>query len=98
MMFGRTKACPRQDTGVGGTFMVTPLAGMQEARAVAGPDATGLMAGMPSAFATGQIIGPMLVSSVVGADADFSKPLLAACLLLVASAFALSRREGPQPV
>ena len=83
---------------VGGTFMVITLAGMQEARAVAGPDATGLMAGMTSAFATGQIIGPMLVSSVVGADADFSKPLLAACLLLVASAFALSRaRETEDP-
>ena len=76
---------------VGGTFMVITLAGMQEARAVAGPHATGLMAGMTSAFATGQIIGPVLVSSVVGADADFSKPLLVACLLLVASAYVLSR-------
>src|SRR5205807_7549241 len=72
---------------VGGTFMVITLAGMQEARAVAGRHATGLMAGMTSAFATGQIIGPMLVTSVVGADADFSKPLLGACLLLVAGAY-----------
>lgn len=79
---------------VGGTFMVITLAGMQEARAVAGPHATGLMAGMTSAFATGQIAGPLLVSSMVGADADFSQPLLVACLLLVASAYVLSRRRA----
>lgn len=78
---------------VGGTFMVITLAGMQEARAVAGPHATGLMAGMTSAFGTGQIAGPLLVSSTVGADADFSQPLLLACLLLVASAYGLSRRR-----
>jgi MFS family permease len=76
---------------VGGTFMVITQAGMQEARALAGPHATGLMAGMTSAFATGQIIGPVLVSSMVGVDANFSKPLLVACLLLVASAYVLSR-------
>ena len=79
---------------VGGTFMAITLAGMQEARAVAGPHATGLMAGMTSAFATGQIAGPLLVSSMVGADADFSQPLLVACLLLVASAYVLSRRRA----
>jgi len=81
---------------VGGTFMVITLAGMQEARAVAGPHATALMAGMTAAFATGQIIGPMLVSAVVGADSDFSEPLLAACLLLVASAYALRAGREPQ--
>src|SRR5207244_4265224 len=80
---------------VGGTFMVITLAGMQEARAVAGPDATGLMAGMTAAFGTGQIAGPMLVSSTVGADANLSHPLLIACLILVASACVLSRRRGP---
>ena len=74
---------------VGGTFMVITLAGMQEARAVAGPRATGLMATMTSAFALGQIIGPVSVSYLVGAGADFSRPLLVACLLLVASAAVL---------
>src|SRR2546425_12766378 len=71
---------------VGGTFMGITLAGMQEARAVAGPDATGLMAGMTSAFATGQIIGPRVVGSVGGAGAGLSQPLLAAGLLLVGGA------------
>jgi len=74
---------------VGGTFMVITLAGMQEARAVAGPRATGLMAAMTAAFGTGQIVGPMSVSSMVDPTADFSKPLLVACVLLVASACAL---------
>lgn len=78
---------------VGGTFMVITLAGMQEARAVAGPRASGLMAGMTSAFGIGQIVGPLLVSFTVGADADFGRPLLVACLLLVASAYGLSRRR-----
>jgi len=83
---------------VGGTFMVITLAGMQEARAVAGPHAARLMAGMTAAFGTGQIAGPMLVSSTVGADASFSHPLLIACLILVASACALSRRLGPNDI
>lgn len=78
---------------VGGTFMVITLAGMQEARAVAGPHATGLMAGMTSAFGAGQIAGPLVVSSMVDADGDFSRPLLVACLLLVTSAYGLSRRR-----
>jgi len=79
---------------VGGTFMAITLVGMQEARAVAGPHATGLMAGMTAAFGTGQIAGPLLVSALVGADADFSLLLLVACLLLVASAYVLSRRRA----
>src|SRR5437660_423426 len=74
---------------VGGTFVVITLAGMQEARAVAGPQATRLMAGMTAACGTGQIAGPMLAGSMVGADANFSRPLLIACLILVASACAL---------
>jgi MFS family permease len=83
---------------VGGTFMVITLAGMQEARAVAGPQATRLMAGMTAAFGTGQIAGPMLVSSTAGADASFSHPLLIACLILVASACGLYRWRGPHDI
>jgi predicted MFS family arabinose efflux permease len=83
---------------VGGTFMVITLAGMQEARAVAGPHATRLMAGMTAAFGTGQIAGPLLASSMVGAGATLSRPLLIACLTLVASACALHRRRGPNDV
>jgi len=46
--------------GVGGTFMVTTMVGMQEAREVGGARATALMAAMTSAFALGQIAGDMV--------------------------------------
>jgi predicted MFS family arabinose efflux permease len=80
---------------VGGTFMVNTMGGMQEAQIVGGPHATSLMAAMTASFATGQIGGPLLVTYTVGPHGDFSRPLLIACLLLVASAVALSR---PRPV
>lgn len=74
---------------VGGTFMVNGMAGMQEARALAGPRATALMAAMTAAFATGQIVGPVAVSYVAGSDGRFEEALLAAAFVLVASAGAL---------
>ncbi len=80
---------------VGSTFMVNGMAGMQEARAVAGPHAAGLMAAMTAAFATGQIVGPVSVSILVDAGGNLSKPLRAAALVLIASAYALSRGHRP---
>ena len=82
---------------VGGTFMVITMAGMQESRATAGPDAPAFMAAMTAAFGAGQIIGPVLVSSMVGADESLSRPLLIASLLLVASACALLPGTTPAP-
>ena len=79
---------------VGGSFMVITMVAMQEARQVAGSRATSLIAAMTSAFAAGQIAGPISVSYVVGAGGDFSKTLLVACALLVASAYALSQSPG----
>jgi len=78
---------------VGGTFMVITLLGMQEARAMAQADAASLMAVMTTAFAAGQIAGPLCVSYLAGV----SGPLLLACLVLLASAAALVLR-GPQNV
>jgi hypothetical protein len=77
---------------VGSTFMINAMASMQEARAVAGPVATDLMAAMIAAFGTGQIVGPILVSYVIGRDPDFSQSLLVASLVLIVSAYVLSRR------
>ena len=71
---------------VGGTFMVTTLGGMQEAGDAGGPVATRLMAAMTTAFALGQILGPMLVSYAVAAGANFAMPLLVAGGALVLSA------------
>ncbi len=81
---------------VGGTFMVITMAGMQEARHVAGARARPLMAAMTAAFAVGQIAGPVGVSFSAGADGGFAAALLAASLVLAASAYALSspRRQG----
>jgi hypothetical protein len=72
---------------VGGTFMVATLAGMQEARRIAGAGARRLMAAMTAAFAVGQIAGPMLVSL---AD-NVTLSLAAAVLLLAATAITLRR-------
>jgi predicted MFS family arabinose efflux permease len=81
--------------GVGGTFMVVTMVGMQEAREVAGPEATGLMAAMTSAFALGQILGPLCVSYLHGADGSFSPALLVACAALVISAGVLAWVSRP---
>jgi len=75
---------------VGGTFMVITMVGMQEARSVGGTRATGLMAALTSAFALGQIAGPISVSLVVGAGGNVSAALVIACAALVASAYALT--------
>ena len=75
---------------VGGTFMVVTMVGMQEARNVAGAQATGLMAALTAAFAIGQIVGPIVVTSVVAAGGDFSVALMIACVVLIVSAYELS--------
>jgi len=59
-------------------------------RSVGGVRATGLMAALTSAFALGQIAGPVSVSLVVGAGSSFSAPLAVACAALVVSAYALT--------
>jgi MFS family permease len=75
---------------VGGTFMVITMTGMQEARSAAGARATGLMAALTSAFALGQIVGPLLVSYVTAAGGTFAVALLIACAALLVSAYELS--------
>jgi len=75
---------------VGGTFMVVTMVGMQEARTAGGAHATGLMAAATSAFALGQIAGPMSVSVLVGAGGDVTAALVIACVALAVSAYALT--------
>ena len=74
---------------VGGTFMVVTMAGMEEARRVAGPHARALMAAMTSAFALGQILGPVIVSLLIPAAGGFAPALILAASVLVLSAFLL---------
>jgi MFS family permease len=79
---------------VGGTFVVITMAGMQEARRVAGAAAPRLMAAMTAAFATGQIVGPLLVSAAVGVGLGFAPALILAALSLVVSAVVLGSSAG----
>jgi predicted MFS family arabinose efflux permease len=75
---------------VGGTFMVVTMAGMQEARRVAGRDARKVVAMMTAAFAAGQIAGPLLVSGMAGHPGGFSISLIASGILLATSAILLT--------
>lgn len=72
---------------VGGTFMVATMTGMQEARRIAGAGARTLIAAMTSAFAAGQIAGPL----VVGLFHSIPVSLVVATALLLASALFLRR-------
>jgi len=74
---------------VGGTFMVNTMAGMKEARALAGPAAARLMAGMTASFAAGQIVGPAAASLWLRLGGSLGGILGAAVLLLAVSGLAL---------
>jgi predicted MFS family arabinose efflux permease len=81
---------------VGGTFMVVPMAAMLEARSIAGPNNSAvLIAAMTSAFALGQIIGPITVNWLVGPHGtNLSSSLYLAGALLVFAALALVKRRS----
>jgi len=76
---------------IGGTFMVATMAGLQEARRVAGAAAPRLMAAMTAAFGTGQLAGPLLV----GAGGGAGLPAAAAALVLLLSSGILLIRPPP---
>jgi predicted MFS family arabinose efflux permease len=75
---------------IGGGFMVTTMAALGAARTLAGADAEHFIAAMTAAFAVGQIVGPLLVSAMVGASGSFAPVLIAASALLVLSAAELA--------
>jgi MFS family permease len=64
---------------------------MQEARRVAGSHARALMAAMTSAFAFGQILGPVIVSFLVQSIGGFAPALILAAAMLAVSAVSLMR-------
>jgi len=76
---------------VGGTFMVVTMVGLQEAREAGGAHATRLMAAITAAFGLGQILGPLLVSSLAGHARGFAPALLIAAAVLAISAYVLFR-------
>ena len=79
---------------VGGTFMVVTLAGLQEGRRIAPQDPTRLIAGMTTAFATGQILGPILIGAFGGSATGLRVSLMVAAMSLVISALVLLRRRS----
>jgi len=80
---------------VGGTFMVITMAGIGEARRIAGTDPRPLIGAMTSAFATGQIVGPLLVAGLVHLPGGFSWPLGISAVPLLLAAVLLRTRAGP---
>jgi MFS family permease len=81
---------------VGGTFMVVTMAGLQEARRVAGANARRLIAAMTASFALGQIAGPLVVSLLAArGDDGCSVALAAAAVALLVSGIALIPKEIP---
>lgn len=79
---------------VGGTFMVVTMAGLQEARAIAGPAAARLMAAMTAAFALGQLVGPFTVRMFHSQAGAMTFPGIVAAAALVAGALALGAGAG----
>jgi predicted MFS family arabinose efflux permease len=51
------------------------------------------MAAMTSAFALGQILGPVIVSLLVRSTGNFAPALVLAALMLAVSAISLLRKE-----
>jgi hypothetical protein len=62
---------------------------MQDARRVAGRDATRLIAAMTAAFAVGQLAGPVVVALLASRTDALAIASFAAAALLVAGALAL---------
>ncbi len=74
---------------VGGTFMVITMAGMQEARRVAGQHAARLMAAMTAAFGAGQLLGPLTLTAAGSTTEAIRGPSLFAAGVLLITALAL---------
>ena len=74
---------------VGGTFMVATMLGMQEARREMGEGARALMGAMTTAFALGQVAGPLVAAAAMQRHAGFSAVLVMAAAPLLLAAYLL---------
>ena len=71
---------------VGGTFMIITMMGMKEAHRLAPPpDATRQIAAMTAAFASGQILGPVVAGYLYASTGALSAPLALTSLVLIAT-------------
>ena len=75
---------------VGGTFVVITMTGMQEVHRMAPPhDVMRHIAVMTASFATGQMVGPLLASSIYDLTGSFSAALVITSAILALTALAL---------
>ena len=81
---------------IGGTFMVLTMAGMQEARRVAGSAAPRLIAAMTAAFAIGQLLGPIFVGLLSSNERALHTSSIVAAVLLIAGAAILTASHRPR--
>lgn len=79
---------------VGGTFMICTMAGIAEARAIGGAQATALIAAITASFALLQVAGPLVVSALAPIRGGFVGALLAAAVVLILAAVSLWRSAG----
>ena len=79
---------------VGGTFMVTTMAAVEEGRRISAGNPTKLIAALTAAFALGQLAGPVVVGLSLPAGSSFTLPSAVAAALLVCSALALLLTEA----
>lgn len=79
---------------VGGSFMVVTMAGLQDARAIAGSAAPRAIAAMTAAFALGQLVGPLVIARGSIESALAGPSLVAAAALLASAAVLLHSRSG----
>lgn len=80
--------------GVGGTFMVITMAGLQEASRVGGAAAQPLIARMTTAFALGQLAGPLLALVPIEGSGAFRFAGLCATTVLAATVVMLVRSRS----
>jgi predicted MFS family arabinose efflux permease len=79
---------------VGGTFAAVSLIAIQHAQAVSGAEAPSMVARLTTAYATGQILGPIFISLLRG---NISLALWTGASALILSAWLLSRLPQDAP-
>lgn len=82
---------------VGGTFMIITMAGLKEAHQITSPQDTARhIAVMTTAFATGQMVGPLFAGYIHALTHTFTAPLVSTSAALALTATMLMRREATE--
>ncbi len=79
---------------LGSTFVVITVTALREARALAPVHSSHLIAAMTAAFASGQVIGPIVAAYLVGLRGSFAWALLIAAAALLAALMLVPRNRS----